>query len=253
MDVSSNDFEHIRSKTKFAREDAAYLRRRQDYASGIGYPDLYKFIDQFGLHIGEQTLATKLFAYEMVKQTVSVPGHILEFGVWHGSNLLFMAKVLRLLQPSTIKRVIGFDNFEGLPAAEPLDGSAAAAQHGHYHGNEQTLREAIAAFELEDWIQLVKGDATETIPAYEEAFPESIVSLAWLDFDLYRPTKTALQFLAKRLAIGGIVVFDEAMNMAWPGETVALREFLQDNLQWRFSMIANSIGRQPTLCIRRES
>jgi hypothetical protein len=34
-----------------------------------------------------------------------------------------------------------------------------------------------------------------------------MVSLAWIDFDLYESTKVVLEFLARRLAIGGIIDF----------------------------------------------
>ena len=41
-------------------------------------------------------------------------------------------------------------------------------------------------------VQLVKGDATKTIPKFIKTNPHIVVSLLFLDFDLYKPTKTAL-------------------------------------------------------------
>jgi SAM-dependent methyltransferase len=237
----------IRAIAKFRDGDRDYLSRRKKFAEDLGFPDLYAFIDQFALYAGEQTLATRLATYEILKQTLDVPGHIVEFGVWHGANLMFLAKTLRLLQPNTAKLLFGFDNFAGLPAASGADGARAAGTQGAYRGNEQVLRAAIELYGLDDWVHLIKGDALETIPAFEEKFPEVLVSLAWLDFDLYEPTKAALRFLARRLAVGGIVVFDEALSSAWPGETLALREFLEDCASGRFEMGANRIGRQPVL------
>jgi len=122
---------------------------------------------------------------------------------------------------------------------------------GSYKGNEDVLRAAIKLYELEDWVHLVKGDATQTIPAFEAAFPEAIVSLAWIDFDLYEPTKVALEFLARRLAIGGIVVFDEAISQIWPGETVAMLEFLEQS-GGVYRMQANTLGRQPVMYLVRD-
>lgn len=245
-------FSAIRATHKFALDDNSYLSKRQKFADSLGVPNLFSFIDQFGLYAGAQTLAARLYTYDVIKTTIQVPGHIMEFGVWHGSNLLFMSKLLRLLQPSTTKLVFGFDNFSGLPAAHSNDGVEAKALAGHYKGNEEVLREAIKLYDLEEWVHLVKGDAMKSIPAFEDAFPEAVVSLAWIDFDLYEPTKVALDFLSRRLAIGGVIVFDEAISQIWPGETVAMLEFLEKSGA-KYRMEANTLGRQPVMHLVRES
>jgi len=54
-----------------------------------------------------------------------------------------------------------------------------------------------------------------------------LVSLLYLDFDIYEPTVTALTQLLPRIPKGGIVAFDEVNNPHWPGETLALLESLQ--------------------------
>lgn len=251
MTELNDQFKTIRASRKFRREDQDYLTRRGDFAKKLGAPELYKYIDQFGLYAGVQTLGARLFTYEMVKQTIHVPGHLVEFGVWHGSNLLVMAKLLRLMQPSTTKLVFGFDNFAGLPDAHVLDGAVAAAAEGRYKGDEEVLRGAIELFDLQDWVHLVVGDATETIACFESAFPEAMISLAWVDFDLYEPCKAALDFLGRRLAVGGMIVFDEAISQDWPGETVALLEFLEKR-GGGYRMEANKLCRQPVMYLVRE-
>jgi len=72
--------------------------------------------------------------------------------------------------------------------------------------------------------ELVAGDAVETVPAYFAAHPETIVSLAVFDFDIYRPTKAALEAIRPHVCKGTILVFDELCDDIFPGETVALRE-----------------------------
>ena len=248
----TEQFKKIRENVKFQKNDQLYLSRRQEFANNIGSPNLFKYIDQFGLYAGEQTLASHLISYEWLKLTIDVPGHIIEFGTWHGRNLLLMAKLLRLMQPSTSKLVFGFDNFQGLPMPVLEDGDYAKETIGKYKGEEQILKEAIKLYELEDWVHLVIGDANETIPMFEQEFQETLVSLAWIDFDLYLPCKTALNFLLKRLSPGGIIVFDEAVSMNWPGETTALLEFIEESGS-KFRMQANTLGRQPVLTLIKES
>lgn len=189
---------------------------------------MFSCIYQFGVYAGDQTIASRLVSYEVVKATVDAPGHIAEFGVWHGTNLLFMAKVLRLLSPSTTKLVFGIDNFSGLPPAIAKDGDIALTGAGRYKGNEHVLRAAIGLCGFSQSVHLVKGDATHTIPAFEAEFPEVMVSLGWVDFDLYEPCKAALTFLKSRLAIGGAIVLDEVISSVWPGEGTAMHESLNE-------------------------
>jgi hypothetical protein len=72
--------------------------------------------------------------------------------------------------------------------------------------------------------ELVKGDAIETVPLYLKQHPETIISLAIFDFDIYVPTKAALAAIKPHLCKGSILVFDELGDDIFPGETVALQE-----------------------------
>ena len=242
----------INKKVKFSEEDKKYLKQRKEFAVEICFPDLFEYIDQYGLYAGAQTIGSRLFAYEAIKRTINIPGHIVEFGVFKGSNLLYMAKVLRLLQPSTHKLVFGFDTFEGLPDSTDKDGNFAKEMVGELVGNEKLIREAISLYELEAWCHLIVGDAVQTIVEFEEEKPEVLVSLAWIDFDLYEPTVVALDFLSRRLAVGGVIIFDEAINVWWPGETTAMLEFLSESGS-HYRMESNTTSRQPTMMIIRES
>tara|TARA_B100000315_G_C14284266_1_gene454442 strand:- start:276 stop:569 length:294 start_codon:yes stop_codon:yes gene_type:complete len=73
----------------------------------------------------------------------------------------------------------------------------------------------------------IKGDATKTIPKYAEENPHLIIALLYLDFDIYEPTKTALDFLLPLVPKGGIVGFDEINSKKWVGETIALKETIR--------------------------
>ena len=66
----------------------------------------------------------------------------------------------------------------------------------------------------------------ETVPAYLEENPETIIALAYFDFDLYEPTKVVLEAIKDRLVKGSIVGFDELNDHDAPGETRAVMEVL---------------------------
>ncbi len=75
-------------------------------------------------------------------------------------------------------------------------------------------------------VELVKGDFTQAAAQYLEANPHTIISLLYLDFDLYEPTKKALELFLPRMPKGAIVAFDEINCESFPGETRALQEIV---------------------------
>ena len=52
-----------------------------------------------------------------------------------------------------------------------------------------------------------------------------LISLLFLDFDLYEPTKVALEQMVPRMPKGAVLAFDELDNPIWPGETQACSNF----------------------------
>jgi hypothetical protein len=240
-------FEDFKGLRRHGREAMDYLARRKAFAEDVGSPDLWHFVDHFGLYAGTQTIATYMAVHDLVRATLHVPGHVMEFGSHHGAKLMFMAKLLQLYNSNSIKKVFGFDSFEGLRTFGSLDGERSREMEGMYTGDEGILRKSIELFGYDEWVHLVKGDARSTIPAFAEAFPYVMVSLAYIDFDLYEPCQSALKFLGPRMATGGIIAFDEAMTDFFPGEGIALLEFLEEQAQTRFEMKVSPIALQPTI------
>jgi len=74
--------------------------------------------------------------------------------------------------------------------------------------------------------ELVKGDATIQLENYLKANPQTIISLAYFDFDIYEPTKKCLELIMNYVTKGTVIGFDELNHPDFPGETVALREVL---------------------------
>jgi hypothetical protein len=242
-----SSFEEFKSVRRHGRDAKDYLARRKAFAEEIGNPCLWHFVDHFGLYAGTQTIATYTAVHDLVRATIDIPGHVMEFGSHHGAKLMFMAKLLQLYSSNSIKKVFGFDSFEGLRTFGALDGEKSLAMEGHYIGNEDVLRKSIKLFGYDEWVHLVKGDARATIPAFADAFPHTMVSLAYVDFDLYEPCQVALKFLGPRMATGGIIAFDEALTDFFPGEGIAMLEFLEDHAQARFEMKSSPIALQPTI------
>ncbi len=72
--------------------------------------------------------------------------------------------------------------------------------------------------------EIIKGDASLKLAEYLNRQPETIVSLAYFDFDIYKPTKNCLNHLRPHLTRNSVLVFDQLNCPGYPGETVALSE-----------------------------
>jgi hypothetical protein len=201
-------------------------------------------LENFAKYVPRQNLARFLGRYEMFRLIRNVTGSIVECGVLFGGGLLSFAKLSAILEPYNFqRRIIGFDTFSGFPeiANEDLKGkserkSAHLKKHGFAveHAYEDILR-SIEIFDMTRFlnqfpkVSVIKGDFNQTALKYLEEHPHLVVSLLYLDFDIYAPTKKALELFLPRVPKGGLVVFDELNDEAFPGETVAAMEMLRLN------------------------
>src|SRR5438093_284341 len=58
-------------------------------------------------------------------------------------------------------------------------------------------------------VDVVKGDFAQTGRKYLDDHPHLVISCLYLDFDIYTPTKLAIECFYNRIPKGGVVVFDE--------------------------------------------
>ena len=79
-------------------------------------------VDHFPLFLRREYLIYYLTKYELVKKILNVKGSIVECGVWKGSSLMLIAKLMSIFEPYGIHRkIIGFDTFKGFLGTNPLD------------------------------------------------------------------------------------------------------------------------------------
>jgi len=164
-----------------------------------------------------------------------------ECGVHHGGGLMAWAKLSATLEPYNYhRRIIGFDTFSGFPEVSEIDLRNKNTKEGMFSEEYDVyseLSEVIKEFDENRFInqipkvELVRGDACITIPKYIEDNPHLIISLLFLDFDIYKPTAVALENFLPRMPKGSVIAFDEINNVDWPGETLAMLEKLDLNLK----------------------
>ncbi len=193
-----------------------------------------ELLPNLGLFLTSKALSRVLFFNEIYRNILNVHGVIMEFGVRWGQTLSLMSALRGIYEPfNRHRKIIGFDTFSGFKGIDPKDGEvckcvdgsfSVAADYESFLADILSLQEALNPMNHIRRYELVKGDASLTIPDYMQRHPETIVSLAILDFDIYRPTKVALEEIRPRLVKGSVLVFDELCDEIFPGETIALQE-----------------------------
>ncbi len=209
-----------------------------------------ELLANLGIYLSSKSLSRVLFFYEIYKKILNTHGVILEFGVRWGQTLSLLSALRGIFEPfNRHRKIVGFDTFAGFVGMSEKDGEACKCKDGSfsvtenyedYLGEILHIQEQLNPMSHLKRYELVKGDAEETIPKYFKDHPETVVSLAILDFDIYKPTRIALEALKPRLMKGSIIVFDELCDDIFPGETVAVQEvFGLNNLRvQRFPMTA---------------
>jgi hypothetical protein len=121
-----------------------------------------------------------------------VAGHYLEFGVYKGGTIRFIAE-----QVGVSQHVHGFDSFHGLPEAWSGD-SASFDAHGRL---PKVPRNVI----------LHQGFFADTLPRWLERY-SGPVAFIHVDCDLYESTRCVFELLQDRIVPGTVIVFDEYFN-----------------------------------------
>ncbi len=210
-----------------------YTQELEKYIACSPYSQVDK-IQNFTKYIPRQALTKFLCKNELFKKVLGIHGSIIECGVLFGGGVMTWAQLSAIYEPiNYTRRIIGFDTFEGFPAITKQDETATSPE-SHTGGmavdSYEDLEIAIKLFDQNrpighiPKVELIKGDATQIIPEYIEKHPYLLVSLLYLDFDIYEPTVVALENFLPRMPKGAIIGFDQLNSPSWPGETLAVLE-----------------------------
>ncbi len=212
------------------------------------YEDLVAFFDadlsntllklrSFALYTPRQVLSDFLVRYELFKSVLDVPGSVVECGVLNGQGLLSFAQFSAILEPNNVNRLIfGLDTFTGFPAISKEDRTGAPDRMipggMQVNGALDRIEQAAALYDQNRFIghvpkvKLIQGNIVDQMDSFVQEHPYLLISLLYLDVDLYQPTKVILDKLLPRVPKGGIVAFDELNMQDYPGETQAALQAL---------------------------
>lgn len=192
-------------------------------------------LQNFPKYVRRQHLKRFLALYEIFKKILPLKGSVVECGIFRGFGLMSWAKLSAILEPENLtRRIYGFDTFEGFPSVHAKDQNPGQeiAHGGLAAQSYEELLQLIQEYDSDRFlghiekVKLVPGDMVKTIPEFMKQNQQLVVSLLFMDCDLYEPTRVALDHFVPRMPKGSILAFDELDNPIWPGETLALLETL---------------------------
>lgn len=182
---------------------------------------------------------------EFFKQTATVRGEIVEFGIFKGNSFFRWIKFRDLLEQTNSRKVIGFDVFGDFPEAQfegdkvTRDAFVAETKGGKSISFEE-INELLEQQGLKRNVEIVKGDILQTLDQYLEKNPHLKISLLHIDVDLYEPTKHILERLFDKVTKGGIIIFDD--YGAFAGANKAIDDFFDQKVEIKKLPFAHSIS-----------
>jgi hypothetical protein len=194
-----------------------------------------EIMQNLGLFLSSKNLARILFMNHLYQQIIDIHGIVIEFGTRWGQNIALFSALRGIYEPfNRMRKIVGFDTFEGFVSLENEDAKAhPLIKIGGFtttQGYENYLDGVMAYHEQDNPVshikkyELCKGDASVEIVKYLERCPETVIALAFFDFDIYKPTKDCLEAIRPHLFKGSVLGFDELGDPDCPGETIALNE-----------------------------
>lgn len=225
----------FKEKSYNTKNDFDYLNELENYYKTSLGTNVEK-LQNFSKYVPRQDLTNFLARYELFKKILKIPGSIIECGVLFGGGIMTFAQLSAIFEHTNfLRKIIGFDTFSGFPSLSKIDKMAKSTQakKGAFSVNSiLDLKKSISLYDSNRFlnhigkVELVKGDAVKTIPQYLKNNPQTIVSLLYLDFVLYKPTKVALENFVPLMPKGSVIAFNLLNDDHWPSVSKALHDVL---------------------------
>ena len=169
-----------------------------------------------------------LYFKRMFDRVSDIEGGIVECGVGHGQSLLLFSFLLKDSQ--RLRKLWGFDSFQGFPEPSKEDQSVRDPKKGEWGDtsipamHKLLRRSGLDSAFVRSQITLVQGFFEESLAKYRQN-----IALLHIDVDLYDSYRTVLRELYPKVAIGGVILFDEYLgtfdHLHFPGAQKAIDEF----------------------------
>jgi len=163
-------------------------------------------LETFPRFATKRSLARFMAKEKIFEQILNINGIIVECGVFNGAGLFTWAQLSNIYEPVNYnRRIVGFDTFEGFPSVHDADNTGVlVSKEGDLKGSSLDEFElSVEKYNNERHLShisnvtLVKGDFNLTGEKYIKENQQTIISLLYLDFDLYEPTKRHWKYFCR--------------------------------------------------------
>jgi len=189
----------------------------------------YEYENNFYLSSEVNRMAKVMAHYDLFKQTVDIPGDIVECGVFKGASFVRFAAFRELLCNPAAKKLIGFDAFGEFPStAFELDQKPKdifVNNSGNSGISKDQLYQVLEHKKVNKNVELIQGDVLHTLPEYLKNNPHLRISFLNIDVDVYEATKACIEHLFDRVVKGGVILLDDYVSI-FPGANKAIEDFL---------------------------
>lgn len=182
---------------------------------------------------------------EFFRQTATVRGEIVEFGIFKGNSFFRWIKFRDLLEHTGSRKIIGFDIFGDFPEAhfeqdKSKRDTFVAETNGGKSISFEEINALLAQQGLNKNVEIIQGDILQTLDEYLATNPHLRISLLHIDVDLYEPTRHVLEKLYDRVTKGGIIILDD--YGAFAGTNKAVEDFFSVNAEIKKLSYSNAIS-----------
>lgn len=174
--------------------------------------------------------AEAIYIRYYLNQTLQLKGDICEFGIAQGATSALLANEIREID----KRLWLFDSFEGLSVPTSKDilkddifhyGSMEKYAHSMKCSMDEVCKRMKNIGINEDKICIISGFIENTVKQKNVNEELSQICFAYVDFDLYEPILTALEFINERSEKGCVIIVDD-YDFFSTGAKTAVDEFV---------------------------
>ena len=177
--------------------------------------------NNFGSCLGKEKAA---FFRAQLAEALSVPGDIIECGVFQGGSLMMIAEACR--QAKVHKQIYAMDSFTGLNTDEfqgDLNRGLVKTDLVDFRHSSLTLvRIKARRLRLHPNIRFVKGYFKNTLKS--QLNRTQPLCFAHIDCDLYDPVKLCAEQIYSKMSPGGIMLFDD-LTSSYKGAREAFEKF----------------------------
>ena len=167
--------------------------------------------------------------YNLVQRanSLDLPGHIVECGVWNGGSAAIMGLAnIQDTQNYRNRTIWLFDSFQGLPPPTHKDGNRERVNYfqGWNKGDSGKVKHVFGKLGVPlDHVRIIPGWFEKTL----RTAPVDRIAILHVDADWYESVKLVLDVFYDKVVPGGFIILND--YGAWEGCNHALADFFAEN------------------------